>query len=241
MRFTIFGATGTLGRVLTAMALADGHAVTTVSRSGFGMDDGPVSGPLTDIRGDVLDPRVAREAVANADVVFCTLGAGRKGGVRAPGTANILAAMKAHGVRRFVCQTTLGAGDSAGNLNFVWKYIMFGMLLRPAMADHEAQEALIRQSDRDWTIVRPAAFTNGPETGAAIHGFSGNSAEGLTLKVSRADVARFMLDQATDDRYLRQTPALSYCEAMAPLPLCSATAQPLGPRPPRASLTSHQA
>lgn len=230
MKLTIFGATGTLGRVLTAMALADGHEVTAVSRRGYGEG---LNGPLRDFRGDVLDPCVAREAVANADAVLCTLGAGRKGGLRAHGTANILAGMKAQNVRRFVCQTTLGAGDSDGNLNFFWKHIMFGLLLRPAMADHEAQEALIRKSDRDWTIVRPAAFTDGPETGEAIHGFSGASPVGLSLKVSRADIARFMLNQLTDTRYLRQTPGLSYSVAKV--------VHPLGPRPPKASLTSHQA
>lgn len=239
MKLTIFGATGTLGRVLTAMALADGHDVTAVSRGGFGAEPVAVGrGTLRDFRGDVRDPWVAREAVAGADAVFCTLGAGRQGGVRATGTANILAAMEAHGVQRFICQTTLGAGDSAGNLNFFWKHIMFGMLLRPAMADHEAQEALIRASDREWTIVRPAGFTDGPETGEAVHGFMGNSPIGLTLKVSRADIARFMLTQLNDLRYLRKTPGLSYSKAKVVQPI---DAQPLGPRPPRASLTSHQA
>ena len=47
---------------------------------------------------------------------------------------------------------------------------MFGMLLRRAPADHEAQEALIRASDTDWTIVRPAAFTDDPETEDMFHG-----------------------------------------------------------------------
>ena len=58
-----------------------------------------------------------------------------------------------HGVNRFICQTTLGAGDSYGNLNFFWKRIMFGMLLRPAMADHNLQEDYIRSFDIDWTIA----------------------------------------------------------------------------------------
>jgi len=86
---------------------------------------------------------------------------------------------------------------------------MFGLLLRPAMADHQLQEDHIRASDVDWTIVRPAAFTDGPLTGAYRHGFKGTSREGLALKISRADVAHFMLQQLNSDIYLHQAPGLS--------------------------------
>ena len=112
------------------------------------------------------------------------------------------------GVRRLVCQTTLGAGDSRANLNFFWKRIIFGLLLRNVYADHEAQEAVIKRSDLDWIIVRPGAFTDGPATGAYKHGFPPTE-KNIKLKISRADVAGFMLQQLTDDAYLRQTPSLS--------------------------------
>ena len=117
--------------------------------------------------------------------------------------------MEKTGVMRLICQTTLGAGDSKGNLNFFWKYIMFGMLLRKAYEDHESQERYVMQSDLHWTIVRPAAFTNGPRTGNYAHGFDSN-AKGITLKISRADVADFLLKQILDLSYLRKTPGLSY-------------------------------
>jgi hypothetical protein len=112
-------------------------------------------------------------------------------------------------VRRFICQSTLGVGDSRGNLNFFWKHIMFGFLLRRAYADHVSQEDCVTQSQLDWTIVRPAAFTDGDRTGEYRHGFSG-TARALKLKVARADVAEFMLKQLTDRTYLHKTPGLSY-------------------------------
>ena len=112
-------------------------------------------------------------------------------------------------MRRLVCQTTLGAGDSSGNLDFFWKHVMFGLLLREAFADHEQQEAHVRGSDLDWTIVRPAAFTDGGRTGEYRHGFP-PSKKGLKLVISRANVAGFMLDQLADDAYLRRAPGLSY-------------------------------
>ena len=122
-------------------------------------------------QGDVMDPASLERAIQGQEAVLCSLGAGRKGRVRSEGTRNIISAMEKVGVRRFICQSTLGAGDSRGNLNVFWKYIMFGLLLRPMYADHMRQEDYVRQSRLDWTIVRPGAFTDGERTGKYQHGF----------------------------------------------------------------------
>lgn len=86
---------------------------------------------------------------------------------------------------------------------------MFGLLLREAFADHQMQEEAIRQSDLDWVIVRPGAYTDGPVTGIYKYGFAPTD-KNLALKISRADVARFMLQQLTGTTWLRQAPGLSY-------------------------------
>jgi putative NADH-flavin reductase len=155
-----------------------------------------------------MDFGVVEQAVQGQEAVLCALGAGRKGGIRSKGTQYIVRAMEKAGIRRFICQTTLGVGDSWSNLNFFWKYIMFGVILRDAFADHESQENFIKQSRLDWTIVRPSAFTEGKRTGVYRHGF-GPTDKAITLKSSRADVADFMLKQLTDDTYLHRTPGLS--------------------------------
>ncbi len=85
---------------------------------------------------------------------------------------------------------------------------MFGLLLRRAYADHQAQETLIRQSDVDWIIVRPSAFTDEPPAGAYRHGRLSKE-QSLQFKIPRADVANFMLQQLTQNNYLRQSPMLS--------------------------------
>ena len=86
---------------------------------------------------------------------------------------------------------------------------MFGGLLRFACADHVRQEHHVAQSNLDWINVRPAAFTDGNRTGAYRHGFP-SSDRTVALKISRADVADFMLKQLTDKDYLHKTPGLSY-------------------------------
>jgi putative NADH-flavin reductase len=206
MKLIIFGATGSVGRLVVDQALEQGHDVTAFTR-----DPAKVErhhDRLTVVGGDVMDMGRVTEAVAGHDAVIVTLGAGRKGGVRAPGTKAIIDAMRAAGTRRLIVQSTLGAGDSEGNLNFYWKWIMFGLLLRPAYADHQEQERIVRNSDVDWTIVRPSAFTDGPRTGSYRRGFGPDDAS--TLKIARADVADFLLEQLDDNTYLRRTPAISY-------------------------------
>ncbi|MFD7844013.1 NAD(P)-dependent oxidoreductase [Nocardia sp. NPDC059764] len=207
MNIALFGATGTVGRHAVTQALAAGHQVTVLVRD-------PATLTVTHERlrvvtGDVLDPAAVERTVLGQDAVIVALGAGRKGVVRAEGTRHIIEAMNRTGVKRLICQSSLGVGDSAGNLNFVWKYIMFGMLLRSAFADHVQQEQYVLASDLDWTIVRPSAFTDGPATDDYRRDFPGTES-GLKLKISRADVAGFLVEQLADTTYVRRTPGISH-------------------------------
>lgn len=207
MKLIIFGATGSLGRHLVRQALDRGHQVTAFSRDPAALD---VAHPgLTRRAGDVRDPRSVDDAVAGHDAVVFALGAGRKGALRSLGTRHVIAAMRRHGVGRLVAVSTLGTGDSRGLLDFFWRRVMFGLLLRDAYADHVAQEAAIRESGLDWIIVRPGAYTDGPATGDYWHGHP-RDAKPVALKIARADLASFLLDQLTSDQYLNQAPIVSY-------------------------------
>jgi putative NADH-flavin reductase len=207
MRLIIFGSTGSVGRLLVEQALQDNHLVTAFLR-----DPAKLAfshSKLSVVKGDVLDYQSVEKGIENQEIVICALGAGAKGIVRAAGTKNIIRAMESKGIKRLICQSTIGIGDSRRNLNFFWKYIMFGMLLKQAYKDHELQEKYVTESKLDWIIVRPAAFMDGPRTRSYRHGF-GASEPGLTLKVPRADVADFILQQVGTNTYLRKTPAQSY-------------------------------
>ncbi len=207
MKLIIFGSTGSIGHELVRQALEQGHTVAAFARDPSKLDIQHTNLQVT--RGDAMDLASVEKAVQDQEVVLCSLGGGRKGTIRSEGTRNIISAMEKAGVRRLICQTTLGVGDSQGNLNFFWKYIMFGFFLRPMFADHILQENYVKQSHLDWIIVRPGAFTDGNRTGEYQHGFP-DTDQTTKLKISRADVADFMLKQLTDDTYLHKTPGLSY-------------------------------
>ena len=207
MQLLIFGATGSVGRQVVEQALEQGHHVTAFTRNPQNLDRQHPH--LKFFQGDVMDAPAVEQAVQGQEAVLCSIGNGRHGEIRSEGTRQIVQAMEKASVKRLICQSTLGVGNSRGNLDFFWKYLMFGLLLRPVYADHVLQEAYVRQSRLAWTIVRPAAFTDEERTGAYRHGFPGNE-RGLSLKISRADVADFMLKQLTNQSYLYMTPGLSY-------------------------------
>lgn len=208
MKIIVFGATGATGKQIVLQGLTLGYSVTAFVRDKSKLAD--IQHPnLHFYTGNVLNPADVENAIKGHEAVFCALGDGRKGTVRSAGTLNIIKGMQKNSVRRLICQSTLGAGDSKGNLNFFWKYIMFGWFLKQAFLDHELQEDYIRESFLDWTIVRPGALTDGAATGNYRHGFSG-TAKSLKLKVSKADVALFMLKQLTSSEYLKKSPGLSY-------------------------------
>ncbi len=209
MKLLIFGATGSVGRQVVKQGLEQGHLITAFARHPEKL--GLQHPNLQLFQGNVLDLAAIEQAMQGQDAVVCALGSGKKltGTVRSEGTRQIIQAMEQMGVRRLICQSTLGTGDSWGNLNFYWKYVMFGFMLRRVFVDHERQERYVKQSHLDWTIIRPSSFTDGAHTGQYKHGFPGTD-KTLTLAISRADVADFILKQLTNDAYLGKTPSLSY-------------------------------
>lgn len=125
------------------------------------------------------------------------------------GTNNIVRAMEHTGVRRFICESSLGIGDSKGQLGPLYNFLIIPLLLRHVFADKETQEKIIKASSLQWTIVRPAALTNGPLTGKYRSDF-GPKDNSIRRKISRADVAAFMLGELNSEENLRKTPGISY-------------------------------
>jgi putative NADH-flavin reductase len=209
MKLVIFGSTGTIGSHVVEQALEQGHTVTAFVRNRSKLN---MQHPNLNIfTGDVMNPALVEEVVIGHEAAICILGSGKKlfGNVRSQGTKNIIQALEKAGIKRFICQSTLGAGDSWSNLNFYWKYIMFGFILRKVFADHQIQEKYVQQSNLDWTIIRPGAFIKGTRTGKYRHGFPGSDRTS-SLTISRPDVADFILKQLGDNTYSGKAASLSY-------------------------------
>ena len=202
-RVLIVGATGGTGRQLVEQALARGYVVTALARDPSALR---VEHPrLTVVQGNVLDYPSVEAAVRDQDAVLSALGHKqffRPTRTLSEGTRNVLRAMETHRVRRFVCETTLGIGDSAGRMGLYYTFFVIPVILPFYFWDKTRQERLIAASGLNWVVVRPGALTNGAKRGRYRHGRTVGSLL-WTVRISRADVADFMLNQMSDNTYLR--------------------------------------
>lgn len=206
MHVAVFGATGGTGRQVVQQALAAGHRVTALVRNPDRL--GIRHNDLTVVVGDVLDADKVVQTLAGTDAVVVTLGntANNPDYIVSQGTQVIVDAMKRLGQpKRIVVVSSLGVGESKDQVPFAFKMLMKTVLKKP-MEDKERQEAIVKASGLDWTIVRPGGLTDGPATGRYRAGVDPKIVAG---QVSRSDVAAFVLQQLTDDTYLHKAPAIT--------------------------------
>lgn len=207
-RVLVVGATGGTGRELVAQALERGLHVTALARTPEKLT--VEHARLIVHRGDVLDAASVEAAMRGQDAVLCALGHKRyfqPTRILSTGTRNLLRSMAAQDVRRIVCETSLGIGDSAFRMGVYYTLFTIPFILPFYFWDKTRQERALAESGSEWTIVRPGALTHGARTGRLRHG-QGIGSLVLTRSVSRADVATFMLDQLTSRTYLRRAPGV---------------------------------
>lgn len=209
MRLLIFGATGGTGQQLVRQALERNHQVTAFVR-----DPSKLSlqhERLSVFRGDITQADTIRAAIPGQDGVLSGLGTRTLGPTTLLSDAAevIVRTMENAGVRNLIWESSLGVGDTRGQLGRLYNWILIPLLLRNIFADKERQESIIRQSRTDWTIVQPGALTNGSLTGTYRVGPDAPAGR-MFPKISRADVADFMLREIEKRAHVREVVALCY-------------------------------
>jgi uncharacterized protein YbjT (DUF2867 family) len=201
MRLLILGATGRTGRHVLDQALALGHEVTAFARRPAAL--GAYGSRLRVISGDIMDRASVAPAVAGQEAVLSALGSRtlRPNTTLSTGIGYTLDAMRTHRVRRLVCMSALGVGETRGQLGPVFNLVLIPLLLRHSFADKERLEARIRASETEWTIVRPGVLTHGPARGRYRIARPDVRPPAFPL-ISRADVAGFMVREVVERRFL---------------------------------------
>lgn len=211
MRVTVFGATGGIGLHVILQLLDGGHQVTALART-------PGSLPLTDANLEIIvaelsDRAAVERAVAGAEAVISALGPSLKrsstGTPVTHGTGNIVRAMRAQGVSRFIGLATPSVTDSRDGKHWKLKVLPLGarLTMPHALEELNGMTETVTSSDLDYTIARITNPTNKPATGRIRSGFLGLDKVGSAM--SRADIAAFLISQLTDTRYQRAMPAIS--------------------------------
>ena len=206
----IIGASKGIGLETTRQALEAGHTVCAFARSAAGIR---ISDPkLKKVRGDALRGSEVMAAVTGMNAVIQVLGVGlgdlfRPVHLFSDATRILVAAMQAQGVKRLICVTGFGAGDSRASISCL-QLLPFRFFFGRAYDDKDVQERLIKDSALDWTIARPGVLTNGSRTGR--YKVLKEPSQWRNGTISRADVADFLVQQIEDRAYLRKTPVLAY-------------------------------
>ncbi|MFN7543140.1 MAG: NAD(P)-dependent oxidoreductase [Acidobacteriota bacterium] len=209
MRVLIFGATGAVGREVLAQALELGHGVRALVRDPAKL---AVRHPNLEVMaGDALSAGDVDRAVQGQEAVVYCLGErafGKETTLFSDSTRILIAAMEKHGVKRLVALTGIGAGDSKGHGGWIYDWIVYPLITKRIYQDKDRQEDLIRGSSLDWTIMRAAAFTDGPKGGKLR---ATDQLEGVTIaSITRADTAAFLLEQLGSKQWLRRSPLVGY-------------------------------
>ncbi len=215
-RVLVLGASRGIGLEVVKRALEEGWLVRAFARGikaiGLSHDR------LETYAGDALNEEDVRSAIEGVDAVVQALGVApslrrtlKPVTLFSQTTRVLLPAMSEVGVKRLVAITGFGAGDSARAMGPVQR-APFRLALGRAYDDKSLQESLIRDSDLDWTIVRPVVLTDGPRTGR--YRVLTEPEDWRGGFISRADVADFVVRALDDEEMIGETPVV----LQAPLP-----------------------
>lgn len=201
MKILVIGAGGRTGRSVVEQALATGHEVTAFVHKADGYN---VEGVRV-IEGDAADSAAMNQAVLGQDAVLDTIGGKTPyltTTLESSAAKTIIKAMQQHGVRRLAVTSSIGEGESIANATLFVR-LLVATFLRGSTKDKAAMVSAVKSSGLDWVILRPAVLTDDPATGN-VRVFDAKTGE-KAHKITRADLASFMIAQLSNDEHLHQT------------------------------------
>lgn len=207
MKIAIFGASGATGLLLTDRCLAAGHQVKALIRT---PERFPQRDQIQIVQGSAFDPVSVRETVDGADVVLSALGAHspvRNENVLPRAIPLIVEAMQQTGVRRIIVLGSAGALPTSLDKQPAWRRwivqnIVYKAFLKWPVAEQTSQYAILSYSNLDWTMVMPPMLTNGPTHGQ--YRIDGEALPRNGNRISRRDVADFMMQQIDNPQWIRK-------------------------------------
>jgi len=211
MKLALFGATGSTGQYIIEEALKQGYALSVYTRDAKKL--AAFAGKVEIVVGDLQDRDAIAKCVQGADAVISALGPNsfKVQGDRPimHGLSNIMTAMRRLGVRRLLQVSTASYRDPKDGFALSSRAgaLFFKVVVRKAYDDIKATGELIANSDLDWTIVRIPFLKDGPALGEVAVGWYGRTK--LGSKLSRGNLARFLVGQVADKRFVRAAPGIA--------------------------------
>ncbi len=202
MKLVVLGATGGTGIEIVKQAIERGHSVTALVRSPDRLK--AFRDRIAIRKGDLLNSLDLGKSIQGHDAVLSGFGP------RVP-----VSKADAHLLQQFAVALT-GAMLHAGvrrvvveSVAFLFKdsvlppaYLLGRLLFPRTVADASAMERVFAESELDWTMVRPPELTDKPYTGTYRVRYGHLPRFGF--KISRSDVADFMIKAAEDRSTIRK-------------------------------------
>jgi uncharacterized protein YbjT (DUF2867 family) len=215
MKYGIVGATGLTG--LELLKQLPSNEVSVFVRQPNKLPEGM---KLEVVRGDVSDQKALTEWASKQETVFLTLGHPLTGTLVGYNlgltrdyplkrilTDSLSAVIKGQ-PKRIIYMSAYGTNETRPGLPFVFGKIILPIFIGEVYRDHEEAESLLRSYSGEWVVVRPAQLTNEPARKQYRAEVKLNPWG--TGKISRADVADFMIYAARENRWIGQAVGLSY-------------------------------
>ncbi|NUR83705.1 MAG: SDR family oxidoreductase [Nonomuraea sp.] len=210
MKLSVLGATGGIGRHIVLQALADGHEVTAAVRDPARLAVQHEN--LRVVKANALEAASLKEVVGGSDAVLSGMGAAGRTDPLKPASTSAKAALEAMadtGVRRILVVSAGPLNPDGAGQRWLTRAVFGPILwqfLRETYTDLGVMERALRDSDTDWTVVRPPRLLDSPGTGTYRHLIEAGPVGAM---ITRADVARAMLDFVTMPETFRHAVGVS--------------------------------
>jgi putative NADH-flavin reductase len=217
MNIAIFGASGATGMHLTQRCLVAGHQVTALLRS---PEKFSLRERIQVVHGSPFDLQSVRRTIEGSDVVLSALWANslKKEDVLERAIPQIIAAMQqtesqSKPVRRIIVLGSAGALASSldkqpAYRRWIVENLLYKTLLKWPTASQRFQYAHLAASNLDWTMVMPPMLTNTPARG--VYRIDGEALPRNGSRISRGDVADFMMRQIGNPQWIKKGVYLSW-------------------------------
>lgn len=210
MKIFLFGATGATGHEVLHLLLEQNHQVVALARNPNAIHASHQN--LNIIKGNIYNPETYQNALENCDIVISALGTGtsrKPTDIYSKGGEQILTAMRKANKKRLITLTAAAFDPTdPATKNFIVKYIVQPLFKNIYMDMQKWEKALEKATDIDWTIIRPSRLTNGKAKSnyrtKINHCPKGGS------KISRKDLADFIIQQINDHQYIHKKIAIAY-------------------------------
>ena len=216
MKVLLLGATGRTGALILEELLQHGHIVHALVR-----DENKVkatSSALTVFEGSTLDGQALNAAMQGCEAIISALNISRHSdfpwsALRTPENflsatiTKVISEANQHQIKRVIVISAWGVNETRTHIPWWFRWTIDHSNIKYAYRDHEQQEELLKQSDLDWTVIRPAGLVNSAVIKPVK--ISLNNSPKPSLIISRKSVATFTINVLEQGLYVRQAPVIS--------------------------------